>query len=395
MIIKEGPLDRQPDISGINALALLQDMTSGNIIDKLLFFDIETTGFAAKNTICYMIGCVYFKDSEWHYIQWFADNQADELLVIWKFFEYAKNYLYLIHFNGDGFDIPYILEKCKLFKLPYNFSQFISIDIYQCARAVKELLKLENHKQKTIEHFLGIDRDDKYTGGELINVYNSLNKSDCDAATRQSMCDLLLLHNHDDICALPQLTTMLSYMCISCGDNSSLSHRINETVDYNGEPVQEIIFTYELPVYVPTPVSYGAEPYYIRISDNHARVRVRMFEGEYRHYYANYKDYYYLTKEDKAIHKSVAAFVDKAYREPAKAANCYVRKKGTFLPQNHEIETPLFKSDIKDKQTYFELNDIFLNNNTSMTAYINDILISLLPSYRKIAYHSCNQDHDS
>ena len=36
---------------------------------------------------------------------------------------------------------------------------------------IKPLLCLENYKQKSIEAFLGIDREDKYSGGELINVY--------------------------------------------------------------------------------------------------------------------------------------------------------------------------------------------------------------------------------
>ena len=50
-----------------------------------------------------------------------------------------------------------------------------------------------------------------------------------------------------------------------------------------------------------------------------------------------------------AIHKSVASFVDKGYRENAKASTCYSRKEGEFLPQYHTIMNPEFKKEYKDK----------------------------------------------
>ena len=44
------------------------------------------------------------------------------------------------------------------------------LDIFKELSPIKPLLCLENYKQKSIEAFLGIDREDKYSGGELINV---------------------------------------------------------------------------------------------------------------------------------------------------------------------------------------------------------------------------------
>ena len=55
-----------------------------------------------------------------------------------------------------------------------------------------------------------------------------------------------------------------------------------------------------------------------------------------RHFYSDYKNYYYLPKEDMAIHKSVAAYVDHEYREKCKAYNCYVRKTGTFIHSTYK-----------------------------------------------------------
>ncbi|MBQ4284605.1 MAG: ribonuclease H-like domain-containing protein [Lachnospira sp.] len=151
MIVQNDKLTYTPDSTGIEALSLILNTDKNMLMEQILFFDIETTGFAAKNTVCYLIGCVYHKDNNWHYIQWYANSPSDEILVIFNFFEFAQNYKYLVHFNGDGFDIPYILDKCKMLHLPYNFDNFTSIDLLKASKEIKELLKLENHKQKTVD----------------------------------------------------------------------------------------------------------------------------------------------------------------------------------------------------------------------------------------------------
>ena len=34
--------------------------------EKVLFMDIETTGFTAKSSNLYLIGCAYYSEDEWH-----------------------------------------------------------------------------------------------------------------------------------------------------------------------------------------------------------------------------------------------------------------------------------------------------------------------------------------
>ena len=392
MIIKNDIFDTDASKTGLKSLSIMLNTTEDELTRNLLIFDIETTGFAPKTTSCYLIGCVYNKDGQWNYIQWFADSPSDEILVIWNFFEFAKDYKYLLHFNGEGFDIPYIQDKCKLLRLPYTFDAFVSIDIFKVAKSIKELLKLENHKQKTIETFLGITRDDKYSGGELINVYKEL--AVLSGKDKEDACNTLLLHNHDDICALVRLTSIFNYTCLDKLDESYIEHTINDTLDYGGEPVKEIIFSCQLPCSVPTAASCGKEPYYLKFAGNKMYLRVRMYEGELKHFFTNYKDYYYLPEEDYAIHKSVAFYVDKNFRTQAKAVNCYTKKSGVFMPQITELETPHFRLNYGDKQTYFELNNLFLNDSKRVADYVEHIIGYLLPSYRKTSYHTHNQDHD-
>ena len=103
------------------------------------------------------------------------------------------------------------------------------------------------------------------------------------------------------------------------------------------------------------------------------KIRIPVFEGELKFFYSNYKDYYYLPVEDMAIHKSVASFVDKEYREKAKACNCYTRKTSQFLPQYDSIMNPSFKKEHKDKCTYFELTEDFMTSSEMLQRYVEHI----------------------
>ena len=104
----------------------------------------------------------------------------------------------LVHFNGDGFDIPYLLKCCRRLELPYNFDCIKSVDIYKKIKPYRKLLGLENMKQKSIERFLGVSREDKCSGGELIQVYR-----DYLMCHESFLYDLLILHNEDDLKACP------------------------------------------------------------------------------------------------------------------------------------------------------------------------------------------------
>lgn len=111
---------------------------------------------------------------------------------------------------------------------------------------------------------------------------------------------------------------------------------------------------------------------------NRTSLRIPVYEGELHYFYSNYRDYYYLKKEDMAIHKSVASFVDKEYRENAKASNCYTRKSGKFLPQYNSVMQPEFRKEYKDKISYFEMTDDFCTSDIMLHRYIDHILKNMM-----------------
>lgn len=346
---------------------------SGCPEDAVLYFDIETTGFAPAKTLLYLIGCVYKKQDGYYITQWFLDHPRDEKDLLTDFFDFLKGYKALVHYNGSGFDIPYIIKKCSLLGIPCDFSGIHSIDIYKSILPLKKLFKTENLKQKSMERFMGIEREDCYSGGELINIYNTYLKS-----KDERLLSLLLRHNHDDVTGMAGMTSLLNYSCIKSGNYKLISVELKSALSASGAPHKEAVISLELAYSLPVRVSYGNDHYYFTAFGNSARICVQAHTDELKYFYPNYKDYYYLPREDRSIHKSVAFYVDKNYRTRAKAANCYSRKTGVFLPQYEEVVSPYFKIDYYDKITYFEFTDDFRSNTGLILNYANHIFHVLL-----------------
>ena len=98
---------------------------------------------------------------------------------------------------------------------------------------------------------------------------------------------------------------------------------LNSYKNSDNEICEELIYEMITDTNIPKKISYGNDDCYIVVKDNTIVLKVNLFDGKLKFYHDNYKDYYYLPTEDMAIHKSVATFVDKSYRQPATADNCY------------------------------------------------------------------------
>ena len=332
---------------------------------ELLFFDIETTGFSGDYNQVYLIGCVYFAETSAHFIQWFADSRSAETEVIESFFRFSNNYRTLIHFNGDTFDIPFIEKRCDAFKLPYTFEHLESIDIYKRIKPYKKHLGLDNLKQKSIESFLGISRDDKYNGGQLIEVY-----ADYLQTKDPNLLKLLLLHNEDDLKGMPKLLPILHYPDFFNQDFSLI-----EMKKAAGE-TPRLLLTLCCGEGTCLPVSIGASvpSYSLKAVKNRLALSIRLYEGTLKYFYPNYKDYFYLIYEDTAIHKSVGEYVDRDAKVKATRETCYTKKSGTFLPQPEPFWTPDFKNSCKDKTCYFEFCPDCFSDSETLNRYVRKLL---------------------
>lgn len=340
--------------------------------EELLFFDIETTGFSGEYSTLYLIGCVYYRNGCWNLVQWFADTLDSEEEVLKTFFEFLKDFTGVIHFNGDGFDIPYLLKRCHAHCLPYDFSRVESLDIYKKIRPYRGLLGLSSMKQKAIEEFLKVERKDLYSGGQLIEVYKDYLMSH-----DQYLFNLLILHNEDDLKGMPLILPILNYP-------DFLTHDF--WLDHQELLSQTDIFDREHPILrltckngfsIPVGFSKSNSMVSLEAEEEYLAVTIDLYEGELKYFYPDYKNYYYLIYEDKAIHKSVAEYVDKEAKVKATAKNCYTRRAGCYLPQFSTLWTPCLHREYKDKTSYVSYEPHFFEAEENTRLYIHHLLDTL------------------
>ncbi len=374
MITRTFSLEQMPDYS----------FAQGYSLDRIVFFDIETTGLAAEASYLYLIGCAFYKEASFHILQWFSEGPKEEVLLLTSFFEFLKDYDVLLHYNGSGFDIPYLQKKCRMLQLDYSFEHLTSIDIYRRILPYKKVLGLRNLKLKDLETFLKINRKDTFTGGELIQVYqNYLGRKHYEDLRRfrvpesaslmpsnsEILLGQLLLHNEEDIRGLLSICPVLSYV-----DLFEKPVRILQA----GVTPGTLSIDFEISSFLPALIHFGSGFVHLTASGNTANLNIQIYEGELKYFYDNYKDYYYLPAEDYAIHKSLACYVDKDFREKAKPSNCYIKKQGLFAPQYEPVITPYFKSSYQDKLTFLEIHTDYLLREENLEAYVTHIMRRLL-----------------
>lgn len=163
-----------------------------NKFENSVVLDIETTGLSRKYNSIFLIGvCTIKKDTEVKLF--FAEDLEEEYKVLKSIEPYLnKN---IITFNGNTFDIPFIKEKFDFYNM--NFPDVRGFDLYKYVKNYKHILNLKNYKQKSIEEYVGIQRDEFISGGEVVKAYeNYLTNKDY-----ENFKDVII-HNKDDIVGL-------------------------------------------------------------------------------------------------------------------------------------------------------------------------------------------------
>lgn len=341
--------------------------------NTILFVDIETTGLSPSTASIYLMGCCFYEHGEWMIRQWLCECPEEEPDLLNAFAQHLKSYRTLIHFNGNQFDLPFIEKRAAFHKMNITFEGMTGIDIYKRIYPYRHFLRLTNCKQKTLEEFLSINREDMYSGGELIAVY----KSFCQTHDEEAL-GLLLTHNRDDVYGMVRLLPILSYADFF---NEALTVRKVETnmsKDAFGKAQKEILIYFSLHTALPKAISCHGNNCYFSGRNNEGMIKVPVFCEEMKFFYSDYKNYYYLPNEDMAIHKSVSSFVDSAFREKATAATCYTRKTGEYLPQWDYLFEPFFKREYESKALFFELTDSFKENREAFSQYASHILSMMM-----------------
>ena len=344
-------------------------------LEDTLLYDIETTGLNPKSSQLYLLGILLFHKENIELIQYFAESVLDEEEILEQFFQLCKTKKVLISFNGEGFDNRFVESMAKSYgklSLHLNLKQ---LDLFKLIRKRKKFYGLESCSLKSCERFLGIYREDRCSGGELISVYREY-LQDKDSEKK----NMLLLHNREVIQNLPALFSFLAYENIFQGNvhfqraellvrdeiiKKNCSNQTESTLEIEHSELEEtknchtsdkICLKFSLPSSVPVPLTLTPKNFLLEIKETSLCLTVPLYQGELCYFFKDYKDYEFIPSEDRVVHKSLAAMYPKKMREKAKASTAYQKMKTSFLPIFQEKEK-VFKKTYQDKQCFIPFKE--------------------------------------
>ena len=165
--------------------------------------DIETTGLSPRRDQFVLGGLLTVRGSVLTLRQFFAEDPGQEQKALREFLEAISGVDFLLTYNGQRFDIPFIRERAHGGgeNLPYNLDLYLLIKGFSPIRRF-----LPNLKQKTVENFMGLwaQRTDEISGKESVDLYHAY------AARKEpSLKEKILLHNRDDVLQLHRLLAVL------------------------------------------------------------------------------------------------------------------------------------------------------------------------------------------
>lgn len=382
--------------------------------EKIAFFDIETTGLSPKASSLYLIGAMCYNRNQdaWSLIQWFADDYRSEAGILNAFLEFIKPFDALYHFNGATFDVPYVLSKCDKHQItpsshclnllqntaPHQTvptDRAVSIDLLKSIRPLKKKLHLPKANQTALEKWLGILREDQYDGRQLISVYTEyMQKKILHAQEADELERLLLLHNRDDMAGMLAISSVLSYHdCLHPAeppvirDISQQNNKLTVSFTLSSPVPKQIFLEHSFQDTGNTlPQQKKLSPATLSLQEDIGTLTTPTYHESLKYFFKPYKDYYYLPAEDNAIHKSVAQFVDPAFRQKATAATCYTKKEGIFIPsfasKPTDWEVSRFYQAHKTKPAYYLLDDTLSDAQTdSCFGQLSQYLFYELPHF--------------
>ena len=339
-------------------------------LEDTLLYDIETTGLNPKSSQLYLLGILLFHKENIELIQYFAESVLDEEEILKQFFQLCQTKKVLISFNGEGFDNRFVESIAKSYgKLPLHLN-LKQLDLFKLIRKRKKFYGLESCSLKSCERFLGIHREDRCSGGELISFYQDYLQN-----KNSEKRNLLLLHNREDIENLPALFSFLAYENIFQGNvhfqraellvrdeiiKKNCSNQTESTLEIEHSELEEtnnchtsekICLKFSLPSPVPVPLTLAPKNYLLEIKDKSLFLTVPLYQGELCYFFKDYKDYEFIPSEDRVVHKSLASMYPKEMREKAKASTAYQKMKTSFLPVFQEKEK-VFKKTYQDKNCF-------------------------------------------
>ncbi len=348
-----------------------------------MFFDIETTGLSPARSYVYLIGALTPCDEQWILRQWFSESPEEETTVLEAFANSLTPEYRLIHYNGSTFDLPFLAHRIGHHGLSCSVpDKEDTLDLMRHLAGYKKWYGLSNRKQRTLEPLAGYDRQDPYDGGTLIGFYAEyVGRARFDTSRAEELLADLLRHNREDLLGLATLPRLLATQKLLNGNVANCEVLAADVVS-----AEQMIISFAIPTPLTAPLSltlpiapdgcpeHGTLLARLCADNIHGTVTLPMFEGTAKHYFPNYKDYYYLPLENRSVHRSIAGHIPPAYRKAATKDTAYDSYQGTFLLQYETIYNPTFSLNRTCSVALFPVQELS-KQPEKLTAYVSHLLV--------------------
>lgn len=170
-------------------------------------FDIETTGLLHSRDCIINSGFCGPEEELW---QNFTESPADEKRVAAEAVERLSSLEAVITYNGDSFDLPFLLARAKKYGIAEKLPAVWSVDLYRLLKKYWPVARtMPSLSQKSVEKALGLEelRTDAIPGGDCIGLYNYYLQTKDEQAK-----DKILLHNADDVRQLARIAKKCSFL---------------------------------------------------------------------------------------------------------------------------------------------------------------------------------------
>lgn len=166
--------------------------------------DIETTGLSPSRSKIILIGLLIETDDGLEITQFFAETFEDEreILIATQNYLNKNNIGYLVTFNGDRFDIPFLNSRLVSCGMDFSLNLY-NYDLYKFVKHYSGIGKLlPSLTQKNLEKYLkiGNSRRDIIDGRENARLYFDYLKTE-----NNTNKQLILTHNREDVFQLYRL----------------------------------------------------------------------------------------------------------------------------------------------------------------------------------------------